>query len=447
MKFSLPLFLSLAAPVLADVPEAKVETGHSRSDAGFKFEAILPPASNDAATKAKFAVVSGTMDPNSGGVAVLNDGKIPGGDDEPRSNFFFSGKGGRLTVDLEKDTNLESVATYSWHNGGRSAQHYKLYAAAADAKDFDAAPGEGVDPATKGWVEIASVETPARRAGQHGVLISAKKEGALGKYRHLLFDIAPNEDARGFGNTFFSEIDVVEAGGPDLTRHKPPEKMLTTFETEGGDFKIILDSTASPDLLPWFKEAALPAMQKWYPKVAELIAIPGKTPAAPKTFRIELREGQIIPGRDGIPGFATGEEIVVSSKFMRDQKDGEAVGCLIHEMVHIVQFGSGKRAARGVPTWFFEGATDYIRWYLFEPERNGTVIRNPDRVKYDDSYRTTANFMDWVTRTYTKDLIAKVHVAIHEGYSVDLWKTWTGKPVEELEKEWKDDLRKRLEKK
>ncbi|MEK7951870.1 basic secretory protein-like protein [Luteolibacter soli] len=450
MKFSLPLFLSvsLVAPMLAEVPEAKVETGHSRGDEGFKFDAILPPATNDAGTKAKFAVVSGAVDPNSGGIAVLNDGKIPTSNDDPKNNFFFSGKGGRLTVDLGKDTDVESIATYSWHNGGRSAQHYKLYAAAADAKEFDAAPGEGVDPATKGWVEIASVETPVRRAGQNGVVISAKKEGAtsLGKYQHLLFDIVPNEDARGFGNTFFSEIDVVEAGGEKLVRLTPPEKILTTFETEGGDFKIILDSTASPDLAPWFKEAAVPAMQKWYPKVAELISIPGKTPAAPKSFNVELREGQIMPGRDGIPAFANGQQIVVSSKFMRDQKDKEAVGCLIHEMVHIVQFGE-KPAARGVPTWFFEGATDYIRWFLFEPESNGAVIRNPDRVKYDDSYRTTANFIDWVTRTYTKDLIAKIHIAVHEGYSVELWKTWTGKPVEELEKEWKEDLKKRLEKK
>ncbi|HEY1121282.1 MAG TPA: hypothetical protein VGE67_06760, partial [Haloferula sp.] len=162
MKFHAPLFLSLAAPLLADVPETKVETGHSGKDAGFKFDAILPPASNDAATKAKFAIVSGTMDPNSGGLAALNDGKIPTSNDEPKSNFFFSGKGGRLTVDLEKDTSLESIASYSWHSGGRSAQKYKLYAAAADAKGFDAAPGEGVDPATKGWVEIATVETPAR---------------------------------------------------------------------------------------------------------------------------------------------------------------------------------------------------------------------------------------------------------------------------------------------
>ncbi|MCW1886169.1 basic secretory family protein [Luteolibacter flavescens] len=444
MKFRPLILLPLAAaPLLADVPEAKVETGHSASDAGFKFDSILPPATNDAATGAKFTVVSGTMDPNSGGLAVLNDGKIPSGDDEPRANFFFAGQGGRLALDLGKDVDIASLATYSWHSGERSAQNYKLYAAAGDAK----APAAGEDPATVGWVEVATVQTPADRTGQHGVTISSKKEGALGKYRHLLFDIKPNQDPRGFGNTFFSEIDVVEAGGPELTRYKAPEKQLTTFETEGGEFKIILDSTASPDLLPWFKEKAIPALQEWYPKVAHLIVIPGKTPEAPKTFRIELREGQIIPGRDGIPGYASGEQIVVSSKFMRDQKDGEALGCLIHEMVHIVQFGSGKRAARGVPVWFFEGATDYIRWYLFEPERNGTVIRNPDAVKYDDSYRTTANFMEWVMRTYTKDLIQKAHIAIHEGYSKDLWQTWTGKPVEELEKEWKEDLRKRLEKK
>jgi hypothetical protein len=45
--------------------------------------------------------------------------------------------------------------------------------------------------------------------------------------------------------------------------------------------------------------------------------------------------------------------------------------------------------------------------------------------------------MDWVIKTRTKDLMAKVHISIHKGYSEELWETWTGKPVAELEKDWK----------
>jgi hypothetical protein len=109
-------------------------------------------------------------------------------------------------------------------------------------------------------------------------------------------------------------------------------------------------------------------------------------------------------------------------------------------MVHIVQFGAGRRAHRSVPAWFLEGATDYIRWFLFEPEKNGATIRQPDRVRHNDSYRVTANFFDWVIRNHSPDLLAKAHVAIHKGYSDDLWEQWTGKPVAELEAAWKKDL-------
>jgi hypothetical protein len=444
----LPAFLLISLPILgsamADGP-AKVLTGHSPGDAGFKLAPVPAPAINDAAAAATFAVVAGRADGNSGSLDVLKDGKVPGGEDEPRSNFFFAGGPGphRLAVDLGKATALRGIATYSWHSGSRAGQQYQLYAADGTAEGFQAAPAAGVDPATVGWKAVARVNTSDKRPGQHAAAVVGADGAPLGTYRHLLFDVTPNQDARGFGQTFFSEIDVIAVDGPEITRIEPPKKEITVFKEKG--VTITLDSTASPDLLPWFKETAIPAMATWYPKIADLIAIPGKTPPAPKAFTIELREGQIIPGRDGIPGFASGDRIVVSSKFMRDQMQGESLGCLIHEMVHIVQFGAGQRAHRSVPVWFFEGATDYIRWFLFEPEKNGAVIRNPDRVNYDDSYRTTANFMDWVIRHHTKDLMAKAHIAIHEGYSEELWEKWTGKPVAELDKEWKAYLAKKLE--
>jgi hypothetical protein len=441
---ALILALSLLHPASAESPAARVLSGHSAEAAGFKLDPVPPPAINDATAGATFTVISGRADPNSGSLDVLKDGKIPGGNDEPRSNFFFAGGAGphRLAVDLGKVTALRGIATYSWHSGSRAGQQYQLYAADGAADGFQATPGAGVDPASVGWRPVAKVDTSGKGGGQHASAILGPEGAALGTYRHLLFEVTPNQDARGFGQTFFSEIDVVAMDGPQLARIEAPKKEINVFKGKG--VTITLDSTASPDLLPWFKETAIPAMEEWYPKISALIAIPGKTPPAPKAFTIELREGQIIPGRDGIPGFASGDRIVVSSRFMRDQMQGEALGCLIHEMVHIVQFGAGKRAHRTVPVWFYEGATDYIRWFLFEPEKNGAVIRNPERVNYNDSYRTTANFMDWVIKNHSKDLMAQAHIAIHEGYSDELWQNWTGKPVAELDKEWKEYLRKQL---
>ena len=44
--------------------------------------------------------------------------------------------------------------------------------------------------------------------GQYGVSVT-NSSGALGKFRYLLFDVVPTETDDPWGNTFFSEIDVV----------------------------------------------------------------------------------------------------------------------------------------------------------------------------------------------------------------------------------------------
>lgn len=443
MRFPTPahfVWLLLLGSAAAN-PAIEVRTARAADDDGFRFRRLPAPAINDAAAKARFTILAGRADANSGPLDALTDGKVPQGNDEPRANFFFANAPGpkRLLLDLQQPTNLRGVTSYSWHSGGRAPQRYRLFAATGQEDGFHAGPEPGTDPAQAGWASLASIDTSALGAGGiHAAAIIGRERTPLGTYRYLLFEVSANEDPRGFGNTFFSEIDIIAQDGPELVRIKTSERTLTEFQGEG--LRITLDSSASPDLLPWFQETAIPAMLKWYPKIVSLIVVPGETPPAPEHFRVVLREGQIMPGRDGIPGFASGDQIVVSSRFMRDQKDREALGCLIHEMVHIIQFGSGRRAHRSVPSWFFEGATDYIRWFLFEPEKNGAVIRSPDRVRHNDSYRVTANFFDWVIRNHCKDLLAKAHVAIHKGYSDDLWEQWTGKPVAELEADWKKDL-------
>jgi hypothetical protein len=45
--------------------------------------------------------------------------------------------------------------------------------------------------------------------GQYGVSIS-NTDGALGKYRYLLFRTDPTEEDDDNGNTFYSEIAVIE---------------------------------------------------------------------------------------------------------------------------------------------------------------------------------------------------------------------------------------------
>ncbi|HEV2696162.1 MAG TPA: basic secretory protein-like protein [Verrucomicrobiae bacterium] len=60
---------------------------------------------------------------------------------------------------------------------------------------------------------------------------------------------------------------------------------------------------------------------------------------------------------------------------------------------------------------------------------------------YNDSYRITANFLDWVTRKYNRDIVKQLNAAMRAGnYSDDLWEKYTGKPVGKLAEEWKAEI-------
>lgn len=427
-------------------PAVKVTTGYSPTDVAFKVGEVPAIANNDAGTKAFFKVISGKADEACGVLDVIHDGKAPGEEDDPEHNFFFAigEKGGRLTADLGKTISVKNVASYSWHPGLRAPQIYKLYGADGTAANFKAEPGADVDPATAGWKLIATVDTHAQGGGQHGVSIATENGEPLGQYRHLLFDIQANDEPNGQGNTFFSEIDIIDADGPPPTRY---ERKVETFTSKDGKFHYILDSSESPDLAEWAKVHLMPVMEEWYPKIIEMLPVEGYTP--PDTIRFTMKLATTLPGyAQGVPAYASGNNVTLNANFMRDQAGGEAVGCAIHEIVHVVQFGSpgwntgGERA----PTWVTEGVADYIRWFLFEPQSKGAEItqRNFGSSNYDNSYRVTANFYDFVIKNYEKDLMKKLNLATHHGYSADLWKQWTGKTADELNEEWKAANKKRL---
>ncbi|HNX34760.1 MAG TPA: basic secretory protein-like protein [Kiritimatiellia bacterium] len=60
-------------------------------------------------------------------------------------------------------------------------------------------------------------------------------------------------------------------------------------------------------------------------------------------------------------------------------------------------------------------------------------------------HRTSANFLDWVTRTFDRDLVKKLNAAVREGrYDESLWRTWSGKSVQQLGEEWLVAQRSRL---
>lgn len=180
----------------------------------FTFNKVPAPAKDDAAAQAKWLLLVGELDPNGGGFNALNDGLLPANQDQPGANFFSSAgtSGGRFRLDLGKLVDIAQVNSYSWHPNTRGPQVYLLYASDGADPKFDPEPKGYVDPTTTGWKLLSIVDTRekfGRMGGQYGVSVAAAN-GSLGKFRYLLFDTVASETDDDWGNTFYSEIDVIE---------------------------------------------------------------------------------------------------------------------------------------------------------------------------------------------------------------------------------------------
>jgi hypothetical protein len=446
MKFSV---LLLGAVALASSSFAEIKIVTERNDGGgFRFKNVPVPAKDDAAARARFSVVHGTPDANGGSVRVLKDGSLPSGDDQPAENFFFGQgtDGGRVCIDLATNVAIKMVNSYSSHRDTRGPQVYTLYASDGSAGGFQREPKRGTAPESCGWKLIAKVDTRPKAGqggGVHGVSIS-DSQGAIGTYRYILFDISRTEDRDPFGNTFYSEIDVIDRDSQHIAATsgggntgEPREKITKSFAAAGGKYQFTIDTTIAPDLTEWADKELRPVVQEWYPKLVEMLPSEGFNARTNVTlrFRDDMR---------GTPASAGGGFINCNADWFRRELKREARGSVVHEMVHVVQ--SYGRVPRGdtnyarMPGWLVEGIPDYIRWYLYEPQTKGAEItqRNLSRAKYDASYRVTGNFLNWVSEKYDTNMVRKLNAAGRAGkYNEALWKEWTGKTIQELGDEWK----------
>jgi len=449
---SLCLFAAVSA-VLVRTPtvraEIVVKADFSANESAFCFQDVSLPSDNDAATRALFKLVDGVGDANGGSLDVLHDGRVPSSEDQPAKNFFFraGSEGGRILVDLGRTISVKQINSYSWHAGDRAPQVYTVFAAEEERAGLRLEPKRGVDPATCGWTSIAHVDTrqkDSRNGGQHGVAVAAK-HGVIGAFRYLLFDVARTESHDPFGNTFFSEIDVIDASGPAPTSGILAAHLIRkSFESEDGKYRFTIDSTEAPDLTKWAETELKSVVQTWYPKLAARLPSDGFQAPADITLRFRDDMG-------GTPASASGAGVNLNAVWFRRELTREALGSVVHEMTHVVQdYGRAHRTnpnAASTPGWVVEGIADYVRWFLYEPQSRGAEITKHNLAKacYDSSYRITANFLNWVTLKYDNDVVRKLNAAAREGrYTESLWKASTGKSLQELGAEWKTANEQRL---
>ncbi len=183
--------------------------------------------------------------------------------------------------------------------------------------------------------------------------------------------------------------------------------------------KVLIDVTDAPEVRPWAEHAQQLA-QEWWPHLTQLLSTEGLKPK--KTLTLVFKRGI------DAPAYASGGNITIKVEWITQHPDD--FGMVIHELTHIVQSYGGRRGNR--PGWLVEGIADYVRWWRYEPEAPRTPIRI-ETAKYTDSYRTTAWFLAWITGKYNRSLVALLDRALRDGtYSDDLFKTATGKTVDEL---------------
>jgi hypothetical protein len=438
------LFATLLICALAAHAEVVVDRlDNEHATPGFKFPHVPLPRRGDAAAKATFTLLDGQPDGNGGSLDKLHDGALPETGDQPSACFFFrpGTDGGRILVDLGSVIELRQIGTYSWHRDTRAPQVYRVYASDGKAADFNPQLHRPADPAQAGWKLLADVDTRPKEGppgGQYGVNIT-DPSGSLGAIRYLLFDVSRTEDADPFGNTFFNEIDAIDRSAPDTPEAPlpPPEQHVEAADTKDGAYRFTVDTTDAPDLTDWVHRELVPVIQKWYPLIVK--ALPGEGYSAPQRFGITFN-----PNYHGVAATG-GTHIDCDPTWYRNNLKTEALGSVVHELVHVVQqYGRARRAgAARPPGWLVEGIPDYLRFYQYEPELHGADIkpRNAARARYDGSYRVSANFLNWVVGKYDPDLIRELNAALREGrYDEELWKTRTGHTLAELGEEWKKTL-------
>jgi hypothetical protein len=185
--------------------------------------------------------------------------------------------------------------------------------------------------------------------------------------------------------------------------------------------RITVNTEAAPDLAAWGDKAKV-LVEKWHPKVAELLASDGFTP--PTEVKLVFKSD-----KKGIAS-TSGNTITFSSEYIRDHP--EDWGMVVHELTHVIQ---GYR--KGGPGWLTEGIADYVRFFHYEPETKLGPI-NPKRASYKDGYRTTAAFLAWVEKQHDAKLVNKLNASMRRGeYKDELFKDCTRKSLDEL---WNDYL-------
>ena len=206
---------------------------------------------------------------------------------------------------------------------------------------------------------------------------------------------------------------AISAAGADV-------KTVVDPANDSPAVEITIDTSETPELADWAEMTLRPVLEKWYPIIEHDLPSDGFTP--PQKFKIVF-----LKDMKGVAN-TSGTLVRCAAGWFKKNLKGEAVGAVVHEMVHVVQqYPAGKN-----PGWLVEGTADYIRWFKYEPISKRPHV-NPEKARYTDSYRTSAAFLNYICEAHNKDIVRKLNAVMRQGrYEPKVWKELTGNTVDEL---------------
>lgn len=189
--------------------------------------------------------------------------------------------------------------------------------------------------------------------------------------------------------------------------------------------EFVIDVSDAPEMGAWAEKVAGICLQA-YPMINDELKSEGFRP--PRLITMTLKNDYRGVAATG------GTRIVGSVRFFKEHPDD--VGAMVHETTHVAQHYRGRRN----PGWLVEGVCDYVRFFKFEPGHLGPI--EPERAHYNGSYRVTAAFLAYLVEKYDDQIVRKLNALMREGrYHDEVFQTFTGKPLDELDEEWRATLK------
>ena len=137
-----------------------------------------------------------------------------------------------------------------------------------------------------------------------------------------------------FGNTFYSEIDVI-GNDSDAGAGVGPSEPAFIIQSADRYCEISIDTSSAPNLKDWAESKLAPVLAQWYPKIVAML--PSEAYTAPRQLKVIIRPGKGVAATGGT-------RVTANSTWLQTELGGEAIGALVHEEVHIVQqYGNARR--------------------------------------------------------------------------------------------------------